>query len=75
MIEMSWSRPAEIRWNHGGPSFCSEKLHVCAVCWVQTEATFEADGNTHDINRSGEPCEITVGLCVKCWSRLLKEDL
>lgn len=70
---MNWSRPALIGWNRGGLSFRSETLCVCAVCFVQTEQTFIAGSATHDIfNRSMEPTQ--AGLCVKCWSRLLKDD-
>jgi hypothetical protein len=71
-VEPRWSETFEVRWNHGGLSFRSETLHVCACCHVQTEATFVANGDTHRVNRSGEPCTIDVGLCVKCWSRLLR---
>lgn len=62
-----------IGWNRGGLSFRSETLHVCAVCEHQTEKTFTASSDTHHIlNRSLEPIA-DVGLCVACWSGLVKE--
>ena len=63
-----------IGWNRGGPSFRSKTLHVCAVCGHQTEKTFPASSDTHHIlNRSLEGVD-GIGLCVSCWSDLLKED-
>lgn len=73
MADIHWSRPALIGWNRGGVSLRADPLHVCAVCFVQTEKTFTADSYTHAIlNRSGNPT--SARLCVKCWSRLLEED-
>lgn len=63
-----------IGFNRGGLSFRSETLHVCAVCWHQTEATFVASSVTHRIlNRSMNPVT-DIGLCVRCWSELLRES-
>lgn len=62
-----------IGFNRGGPSFVSETLHVCAVCWHQTEQTYEASSETHRVlNRSLNPIE-GVGLCVRCWSSLVRD--
>lgn len=62
-----------IGWNRGGLSFRGETLHVCAVCQHQTEKTFIASSDTHHIlNRSLEPIA-GIGLCVACWSNLVKE--
>lgn len=62
-----------IGFNRGGLSFQSELLHVCAVCWHQTEATFTADSDTHRIlNRSLNPVH-AIGLCVRCWSELVRD--
>ena len=53
--------------------FYSELLHVCAICWHQTEATFVADSETHRIlNRSLNPVH-DIGLCVRCWSDLVRD--
>ncbi len=66
---------ALINFQRGGPCINPDHapLHLCAVCEHHTEATFHAESDTHRIaNRSGDP--IDVGLCVRCWGRLLKED-
>jgi hypothetical protein len=62
-----------IGFNRGGLSFHSETLHVCAVCWHQTEQTFVAGSDSHRIlNRSLNPVT-DIGLCVRDWSELLRD--
>jgi hypothetical protein len=72
-VAVTWSLPALIGWNRGGQSLRTPELHVCAVCFGQTERTFTASTGTHHIlNRSNNPC--AAGVCVKCWSRLVRVD-
>lgn len=63
-----------IGWNKGGPSFQSETLHVCAVCFHQTEKTFSADSGTHRILSRSLDTISGVSLCVGCWSELARDN-
>lgn len=65
---------AQINFERGGPCLspgCS--LSTCARCNHHTEAAYVATTATHRItDRSGTP--INVGLCVQCWSELVRDE-
>lgn len=68
----------ELSFEHGGPHIMSHvdpayaSTHKCAGCRHLTGMTWVASGDTHRVNRSGEPATITVGLCCHCWGELLR---
>ncbi|WP_329544669.1 hypothetical protein OG548_08095 [Streptomyces sp. NBC_01356] len=64
--------PLELSFVHGG-WLGDSALATCAGCRHQMEMVWEATGETHWVNRSGEPAKIIVGLCAHCWSELLRD--
>lgn len=67
---------AHINWELGGPCLSSGcTLHTCARCGHHTEKAYEATTETHRIsNRSSNPFIRPVGLCVQCWSELVRDE-
>lgn len=66
--------PLELSFEHGGPHLSgAPNTHTCAACRHITGMTWEADGSSHYVNRSGKPSKVTVGLCAHCWGELLHD--
>jgi hypothetical protein len=58
-----------------GETIYSDESGECCKCQHRPEKVFGADSETHRIvNRSGNPVRRVVGLCVQCWSRLVRTD-
>lgn len=64
----------ELSFEHGG-RLHPDQLATCAGCRHKTEEVFESTGETHRINRSGEPAKpgLIIGLCCHCWGELLRD--
>jgi hypothetical protein len=59
----------------GTTVFSADTGYECNRCLHLTGAAYVATSETHRIvNRSGDPTRRPAGLCVQCWSELVRDE-